>query len=87
MPLDYQNGPLSLHAADSDHTSSLRQVDMGCITEFVSFLWLNTVDCGSEIKKKVEMKKTRTIIKVESIVPKRISFPWNGRPEMNSYAL
>ena len=56
MPLDYQNGPLSLHAADSDHTSWLRQVGMDCITEFVSFLWLNAEDCGSEIKKKVKKK-------------------------------
>jgi len=54
MSVDYQNGPLSLHAADSDHTSWLRQIDVDCITEFVSFLWLNSVDCGSEIKKKVE---------------------------------
>jgi len=61
MPLDYQNGPLSLHAADSDHTSWLRQVDMNCITEFVSFLWLNAVDCGSEIKKKVEKEKEKKL--------------------------
>jgi hypothetical protein len=58
MPLDYQNGPMSLHVADSDHASWLRQVDMNCITEFVSFLWLNTEDCDSEIKKKVEKKET-----------------------------